>query len=96
MAMHDLLTMKQGSKKWMDFINELEKKAKILNIEHKPYTTKDVVKDAAIFGMADPRLREKALAEDPDLEELTRWGHAREAGKTDAHNLKDTTTGAIK
>ena len=96
MAMHDLLTTKQGTKKWMDFIHELEKKAKILDMEKKPYTTQDVVKDAAIFGMTDPRLREKALAEDPTLQVLTQWGHAREAGKTDAYNLKDTATGAVK
>ena len=33
-------------------------------------------------------LKEKALAKDPDLEKLTRWGLAREARKEDAHHLK--------
>ena len=96
MAMHDLLTTKQGSRNWMDFIHDLEKKAKILGFDKQPYTAADAVKDAAIFGMTDARLREKALAEDPNLDTLTRWGHAREAGKEDAHNLKDTPTGAVK
>lgn len=96
MAMHDLLTTKQGTIKWMDFIHELEKKVKILDFERQPYTDKDAVKDAAIFGMSDQRLREKALAEDPDLETLSRWGYAREAGKSDAHNLKDVAGGTVK
>ena len=96
MALHELYTTKQGSMKWMDYIHELEKKVKILNFEKQPYTNNDAVKDAAIFGMTDQRLREKALAEDPDLETLTRWGHAREAGKSDAHTLKDVTGGSVK
>ena len=33
MAMHDLLTTKQGSRNWMDFIHDLEKKAKILGFD---------------------------------------------------------------
>ena len=73
MAMYDLLTTKQGSRSWLDFIHELENKAKILDFANNPYTTDDAVKDAAIFGMADTRLREKALADDPNLDALTRW-----------------------
>ena len=63
MAMYDLLTTKQGSRSWLDFVHELEKKVKILNFEKQPYGTNDAIKDAAIFGMADSKLREKALAE---------------------------------
>ena len=96
MAMHDLLTTKQGSRNWMDFIHELETKAKVLNFEQRPYTKADSVKDAAIFGMTDTRLREKALAEDPDLEPLVKWGQAREAGREDAHSLKETGTGGVR
>lgn len=77
-------------------MHDLEKKAKILGFDKQPYTQQDAVKDAAIFGMTDARLREKALAEDPTLDTLTRWGHAREAGKEDAVNLKDASSGAIK
>ena len=61
----------------MDFIHELEKKAKILGLDKQPYTIQDVIKDAAIFGMADGKLREKALAEDPNLDKLTRWVRPR-------------------
>ena len=88
MAMHQLLTTQQGSRNWTDFIRDLERKSKILNFEKKPYTIQEAIKDAAIFGMNDTALKEKALAEDPDLEKLTRWGQARETGREDAHHLK--------
>eukprot|EP00111_Clytia_hemisphaerica_P023959 TCONS_00070584-protein len=84
MAMHQLLGTKQGTRTWGDFLLDLEKKAKSLNFDNKPYTTEEAIKDAAIFGMNDVSLREKALAEDPNLEKLSRWGQAREAGRDDA------------
>ena len=40
------------------------------------------------FGMNDNQMRERALAEDPSIETLTRWCQARESGKEDAHVLK--------
>ena len=88
MAMHQLLTTQQGARSWSDFMRDLEKKSKILNFEKKPYSIEEAIKDAAIFGMNDTILKEKALAEDPDLEKLTRWGLARETGKEDANHLK--------
>ncbi len=90
MAMHQLLSTKQGTRTWGDFLLDLEKKAKSLNFDKKPYTTEEAIKDAAIFGMNDGSLREKALAEDPNLEKLSRWGQAREAGREDAHSLDKT------
>ena len=74
MAMHQLLGTKQGTRTWSDFLRDLEKKAKSLNFDKKPYTTEEAIKDAAIFGMNDANLRRKALAKDPDLEKLSRWG----------------------
>jgi len=65
MAMHQLLGTKQGSRTWGDFLRDLEK-----NFDKKPYTTEDAIKDAAMFGMNDATLREKALAEDPNLKKL--------------------------
>eukprot|EP00111_Clytia_hemisphaerica_P002020 TCONS_00005717-protein len=91
MAMHQLLGTKQGTRTWGDFLLDLEKKAKSLNFDKKPYTTEEAIKDAAIFGMNDVSLREKALAEDPNLEKLSRWGQEREAGRDDAHSLDKTT-----
>ena len=43
----------------MDFIKDLEDTAHILTFDTQVYKQNDVVKDAAIFGMADPRLKEK-------------------------------------
>ena len=88
MAMHQLMTTKQGSMTWNSFIRELEIKANILNLANKPYTMDDAIKDAAIFGMNDAQMKERALAEDPSVETLTRWCQARESGREDAHNLK--------
>ena len=87
MAMHQLLGTKQGTRTWDDFLLDLEKKAKSLNFDKKPYTMEEAIKDAAIFGMNDGSLREKALAEDPNLEKLSRWGQARETGGDDTHSL---------
>ena len=53
MAMYQLLTTQQGSRTWTDFIRDLERKAKTLNFERKPYTIHEAIKDAAIFGMND-------------------------------------------
>ena len=91
MAMHTLLSTKQGSRDWKDFIKDLEDKAHILDFDTTPYRHEDAVKDAAIFGMNDARLREKALAEDPDLTTLLSWGRSREAGREGAHSLKSDT-----
>ena len=96
MAMHQLLSTQQGSRSWCEFIRDLERKAKTLNFEKKPYTTEEAIKDAAIFGMNDTSLREKALAEDPDLEKLSRWGQAKETGREDARNLHKETVKRVK
>ena len=92
MAMHQLFTSKQGDTDWMNFIKDLEDKAHILNFNTAPYKQDDAVKDAAIFGMCDRKLKEKALAEDPDLTTLIRWGQSREAGREGAQDLQGTTS----
>ena len=89
MAMHDLYNTKQGSRSWMDYVHDLEKKAKVLDFARRPYTTEEAVKDAAIRGMTDVKLSEKALAEDLDKDTLVRQGQAREAGKQDVNNLRE-------
>ena len=88
MAMYQLMNTSQGTMNWNSFIRELEIKARILNFDKKPYTIEEAIKDAAIFGMNDGQMKEKALAEDPSIETLTRWCQARESGKEDAHQLK--------
>ena len=89
MAMYQLFTTKQGDRNWMDFVRVLEDKAHVLDFAALPYTEKDAVKDAAIFGMSDEKLQEKALADDPTLEALIRMGQSRETGREGVHQLKD-------
>ena len=72
MAMHQLLTTKQGDCSWMNFKKDLEDKTHVLDFNQQPYKHNDVVKDAAIFAMTDLRLKEKALADDPNLSTLIR------------------------
>ena len=87
MAMYQLMNTSQGTMNWNTFIRDLETKAKTLNLDKKPYTIDEAIKDAAIFGMNDIQMKEKALAEDPSIETLSRWCQARESGKEDAHQL---------
>ena len=88
MAMYQLMNTRQGTMSWNSFIRDLEIKAKTLNLDKRPYTIDEAIKDAAIFGMNDTQMKEKALAEDPSIETLSRWCQARESGKEDAHQLK--------
>lgn len=60
----------------------------VVNFDKKLYSIEEGIKDAVIFGMNDSMLKEKALVVDPDLEKLTQWVLAREAGNEDAHHLK--------
>ena len=89
LAMHNLLNTKQGSKTWMEFIKELEDKAYLLDFDNKPYKRSKAFKDAAIFGISDTKLKEKALSDDPDLRLLIKWGQARESGKEGLHSLRE-------
>ena len=81
MAMYQLMNTRQGTMSWNSFIRDLEIKAKTLNLDKRPYTIDEAIKDAAIFGMNDTQMKEKALAEDPSIETLSRWCQARESGK---------------
>ena len=65
LAMHNLLTTKQSCRSWMKFIKDLEDKAYHLDFGNKSYRQECAVKDAAIFGMSDTRLKEKA--DEPQL-----------------------------
>ena len=87
LAMHELMTTKQGNRTWLEFYTDLETKAQNLDFDTTRYTHKDAVKDALIMGMSDKKLMERALTEDPDHDTLIGWGEAREAGKEGVHHL---------
>ncbi len=88
LAMHQLITCTQGDRSWMEFIKDLEEKARILDFDTRPYRNADAVRDAAIFGTSDSGLKEKGMAEDPNLETLIHLGQSRETGKEGAHQLQ--------
>ena len=87
LAMHELLTTKQGNRPWLEFYADVEAKAQNLEFDTTPYTHKNAVKDALIMGMTDKKLMERALSEDPTHDTLLGWGQAREAGKEGVNNL---------
>ena len=92
MAMYQLFNTKQGERNWMDYVKVLEDKAHILDFNNTRYTHNDAVKHAAIFGMTDDRLQEKALSDDPTLEDLIRQGQSRESGKESVQQLNNKST----
>ena len=80
----------------MDYIHNLEKKAKALDYARRPYTTDEAVRDNAIIGMSDIELSEKALAEDLDKDTLMKQGQAHEAGRQDVDNLRQKDTPVVR
>ena len=96
LAMHQLMSCTQGDRSWMEFIKDLEEKARILDFDTRPYRNADAVRDAAIFGTSDSGLKEKGMAEDPNLETLIRLGQSRETGKEGAHQLQHNTPSVSK
>ena len=87
LAMHELLSTKQGNRPWLEFYADIETKAQNLEFDTVRYTHKDAVKDALIMGMTDKNLMERALTEDPNHDLLMRWGQARESGKEGVQDL---------
>ena len=87
LAMHELLTTKQGNRPWLDFYKDIEEKAQNMSLNSTPYTHADAVKDALIMGMSDPWMIQRALSEDPDLDTIVKWGQAREASTEGVHTL---------
>ena len=87
LAMHELLTTKQGNRPWLDFYKDIEEKAQNMSLNSTPYTHADAVKDALIMGMSDPWMIQRALSEDPDLDTIVKWGQAREASTEGALTL---------
>ena len=84
----DLLNMKQGDETWMQFISELETAADLCRLDTEPFTREDAVRVAALAGMRDRLLAEKALAEKYKLETLVSVGATRETSKDTAQAIQ--------
>ena len=84
----DLLHMRQSSESWMAFIHDLEEAADLCQLETRPFTRDDAIRVAALAGMKDRNLAEKALAEQYSLKTLVSTGSTRETSKATADALQ--------
>lgn len=84
----DLLHMRQTSESWMAFIHDLEEAADLCQLETRPFTRGDAIRVAALAGMKDRNLAEKALAEQYTLKTLISTGSTRETSKATADALQ--------
>ena len=84
----DLLNMRQTSESWMAFIHDLEEAADLCQLETKPFTRDDAIRVAALAGMKDRNLAEKALAEKYSLTTLISTGSTRETSRATADALQ--------
>ena len=84
----DLLNMRQTSESWMAFIHDLEEAADLCQLETRPFTRDDAIRVAALAGMKDRNLAEKALAEKYSLTTLISTGSTRETSKATADALQ--------
>ena len=84
----DLLHMRQTSGSWMTFVHDLEEAADLCQLETKPFTRDDSIRVAALAGMKDRNLAEKALAEQYTLKTLISTGSTRETSKATADALQ--------
>ena len=93
----DLLHMRQAGESWMAFIHDLEEAADLCQLGVTPFTRDDAIRVAALAGMKDRNLAEKALAEKYSLQILISTGSTRETSKATADALqgKSATTHSI-
>ena len=93
----DLLHMRQSGESWMAFIHDLEEAADLCQLDTSPFTRDDSIRVAALAGMKDRNLAEKALAEKYSLQTLISTGSTRETSKATADALqgKGVTTHSI-
>lgn len=83
----DLVHMRQKEENWMTFIHDLEEAADLCQLE-RAFTRDDAIRVAALAGMKDRNLAEKALAEGFDLHRLIQTGSTRETSKATADALQ--------
>ena len=81
-SLTDLLQMKQGDDTWMQFISEVVDAADLCRLDTKPLTREDAIRVAALAGMRDRLLAEKALSEEFSLQKLISVGTTRETSRS--------------
>lgn len=92
----DLLHMRQQDDTWMAFISELEDAADLCQLDTKIFTRDDAIRVAALSGMKDRSLAEKALAEKYSLQTLISVGSTRETSKATAEAMAGKGVSTLK
>ena len=95
-SLTDLLSMKQGDETWMQFISELEDAADLCRLETQPLTREDAIRVAALAGMKDRLLAEKAMTEEFPLAKLVSVGSTRESSRSNVEAMEGHRTSSIR
>ena len=95
-SLTDLLQMKQGDDTWMQFVSDVEDAADLCRLDTKPLTREDAIRVAALAGMRDRNLAEKALSEEFSLTKLISVGTTRETSRSNVEAMEGSKTGTIK
>ena len=72
----------------MQFISELEDAADLCRLETQPLTREDAIRVAALAGMKDRLLAEKAMTEEFPLAKLVSLESTRESLKSDVEAME--------
>ena len=88
--------MKQGDEIWMQFICELENTADLCRLETQPLTGEDTIRVAALAGMKDRLLAEKAMTEEFPLAKLVSVGSTRESSKSNVEAMEGLKPSSIR
>ena len=88
MAMYQLMHAKQGTKSVTEFAHELDELASRCQLTDVPYTPDRAKKDAFVFGTSDERLRQEALAKDPEYDALLRLATSYEQSRRDSGKIR--------
>ena len=88
MAMFKLMHASQQGKSVTEFTQELEELATQCQFTSVPYTKERAMKDAFIFGTSDEKLRQEALAKDPDYKTLLKTALSYEQSRRSSGAIK--------
>ena len=88
MAMYKLMHAKQGTKTVTEFAHEIDELASRCQLTDVPYTLDRAKKDAFVFGTSDEKLRQEALAKDPNFDALLRLATSYEQSRRDSGKMR--------
>ena len=88
MAVFRLMHTRQGERTVTEFLDELDSLSTQCQFDTNPYTQERAKKDAFIFGTSDERLRQEALAKDPDLQTLVKTAMGYEQARKSSGTIQ--------